>query len=219
MSIKFEPLGDHDRNGFSCEENQLNKYIKEIARQDQKKNSAQVYVAVDKDSPKKIIGFYTLCPASIPKADLPIENQKKLPKYPHISGYLIGRLARDQNYKSQGIGDLLMVNALKKVIAASEIASGNLVFVEAKNEKAREFYKKFGFESLQNNKDFLFLPISTIKNNPRCKDKKELPSFISIVLEGCKKLFTCYISHFLTAIFHVSYNSPFLAFPNFGDSL
>lgn len=191
MAIKFERLEDHDRNKFSCEEEELNKYIKEKANQDQRNGFAKVYIAVDDQHPKEIVGFYTFCPFSIPRIDLPEEYLKKLPKYPDIPGYLIGRLARDQRFRGQGIGELLLIDALRKIIEFSEIASGNAVFVEAKDDKARKFYEKYGFLPLPNpNKgNFLFLPLKTLKKNSSFKEEHKTPSAIWIIKEWFKGLF------------------------------
>lgn len=189
MAIKIERLGDHDRNNFSCEEEKLNSYIKERASQDQKNGFSQVYIAVDDNRPKEIIGFYTFSPSSVLRTDLPEEHIRKLPKYPGIPGYLIGRLARDQKYRGQGIGELLLIDALRKVEEANELASGNAVFVEAKNENAREFYKKYGFISTPNNENFLFLPIKSLKKDSPIIRENEFPSALSIIIRWLRSLF------------------------------
>jgi hypothetical protein len=64
----------------------------------------------------RLAGDYTLSADNIDARDLPegLVTQLNLPRYPYIGATLIGRLARDLLYKGQGVGKLLLVDALKK---------------------------------------------------------------------------------------------------------
>jgi predicted GNAT family N-acyltransferase len=120
-------------------------------------------VLVTTDS--RIAGYYTLSSTSIRLDDLPDELVKrlKLPRYPGVGATLIGRLARDLSFKGQGIGELLLADALKVALAVSrKIASAGVV-VETKDEHARRFYSEFGFTGFTETGNRLLLRMEAIE--------------------------------------------------------
>ena len=91
---------------------------------------------------------------------IPENLQKKLP-YKNLSVALLGRHARDSNYKGQGIWELLLVDALRRAYQASFSIGACAVVTEPINEKARAFYEVFGFISLESGR--MFIPMESIK--------------------------------------------------------
>jgi ribosomal protein S18 acetylase RimI-like enzyme len=168
MDLIIEQLNTrlHDRKFFDCGVAELNNFLKQHANQNQSKNISQTYVAVvavSADIHKKIYGYYTLSAGHIECDQLPESSKSKLPKYP-IPIARIGRLAVDKNYKGQGIGGFLLHDALTNVLNIADKMGVFSVVVDAKNDDAKSFYKKYGFTELQESKLTLFLPISTIKS-------------------------------------------------------
>ena len=78
---------------------------------------------------------------------------------------LLGRLARDVNYKGQGIGELLLADALKRAFAATSAIASWAVVTDPLNEKAAGFYEGFGFISLESGR--MFIPMETIRASIR----------------------------------------------------
>lgn len=114
----------------------------------------------------RIAGYYTLSADNIDAKDLPegIVTQLNLPRYPYIGAALIGRLARDLVYKGQGVGELLLADALQKSLYMSRDIASAAVVVDAKDEKAHQFYVDFGFIPFPDSKKRrLFLPMATIE--------------------------------------------------------
>jgi len=155
-----EALGNHhDRTQFDCGVTVLNDYVAKYAKQDVKRKAAAVFVLVDRSHATRMIGFYTLCATSVALSKLPEEVTKKLPRYPEIPAILVGRLARDVNYP--GVGQLLLSDAISRCVrVASEIAA-SLIVVDSKGDAATRFYAKFGFISLPQLPDRMFLPMAT----------------------------------------------------------
>jgi len=155
-----ESLGNHhDRTHFDCGVPVLNDYLAKYAKQDVKRKASAVFVLVDRSHAARIIGFYTLCAASVVLSELPEEVTKKLPRYPEIPAILVRRLARDVNYP--GVGRLLLSDAISRCVrVASEIAA-SLIVVDSKGDAATCFYEKFGFISLPKLSDRMFLPMQT----------------------------------------------------------
>jgi predicted GNAT family N-acyltransferase len=75
--------------------------------------------------------------------DLPQEllEQLKIPKYPRLPATLIGRLARHIDLKGHAVGEVLLVDALRKAVRATRTVASVAVVVEAKDENALKFYK------------------------------------------------------------------------------
>ncbi len=140
----------------------LDRYLKEQATQDAKKRVAAPYVLTSADG--RIAGYYTLSSDNIRVDDIPAEliKQLNLPRYPVVGATLIRRLARDLSFRGQGIGEVLLVDALKKALESSkQIASAAVV--DAKDDKAHAFYSAFGFIGFPETVKRLFLPMQTIE--------------------------------------------------------
>ena len=122
-----------------------------------------MYVLLAED---RIAGYYTLTAENIDARDLPegLVTQLNLPRYPYIGATLISRLARDLVYKGQLVGELLLVDALQKSLYMSRNIASAAVVVDAKDEKAHQFYVDFGFIPFPDSKKKrLFLPMATIE--------------------------------------------------------
>ena len=156
----IEALGsEHDRTDFSCGEPALDTYLQRQASQDIKRRIARVFVALG-DTPAKILGFYSLSAASFEKNALPAPLGKRLPHYP-VPAAVLGRLAIDQSCQSQGLGEILLLDAIHRVTHASKAMAVYAIIVDAKNDRARTFYERYGFLSFPTTPSRLFLPLET----------------------------------------------------------
>jgi GNAT superfamily N-acetyltransferase len=161
-SHKFESLSkDHDRDGFDCGVHELNDFLKRMARQQALKGVNRTFVAVDEAAPEKILGYYSLSAGSIGFESLPPQVSKKLPRYP-VPVVRIGRLAVDRSTQGLGMGGLLIAHALEAAIKVSDTIGVMAVVVDAKDEKAKQFYLHFEFIPFQDAPLSLFLPIETV---------------------------------------------------------
>lgn len=158
MITAIEPLGKHDRAAFSCGAAALDGWFHLRAGQDEKRNVARVFVAID--AQHGIVGFCSLSSFTLAIAELPLEHARRLPRYDAIPAALIGRLARDQRVRSQGVGGLLLADAVRRVVEASRSLAVFAIVVEATEEKAASFYRDFGFASFASRPLRLFMPVS-----------------------------------------------------------
>ena len=158
----FEPLGQkHDRAAFSCGVEPLDTYLQKQAGQDARKRAAAPFV-VTPDG-KTIAGYYTLSQYAIELGDVPDEVAKKLPKYPLVSATLLGRLAVSVDFRGQGLGEALLMDALYRCLILSEQVASTGVVVDAKDDEARAFYRKYGFIDLPKIDKRRFLPMATLE--------------------------------------------------------
>ena len=149
----------YDWGAFDCGVTSLNEYLKRYARQNAAKDLGVTYVAVALPEATFISGYYTLVGSAVARTVLPETN---LPNYP-IPSALIGRLAVDQTQQGQGLGRLLLLDALRRAQRLSETMGLFAVEVVALDEAARAFYLKYGFLPLQDDALHLYLPIKTIR--------------------------------------------------------
>jgi predicted GNAT family N-acyltransferase len=146
----------HDRAGFDCGVEALNRYLREQASQDMKRLAAGCWVLVDPDKPSEILGFYTLSTDSVLAHELETVSptvRKKLPRYPKLGAILLGRLAVATPSRNRGLGKKLLFDAISRCAAAEVPAP--LMLVDAKDEEAEAFYARYGFERLVSARYFL----------------------------------------------------------------
>jgi GNAT superfamily N-acetyltransferase len=134
----------HDVKAFDCGNDDLNVFIKSIAGQHQRKFISKSYLLIDDDVPTVVMGFYTLAVRRmVAKENLPPSVAKKLPR--EVPGFSLARLAVHKDLKGQGHGEYLMFHALIRAARVSHEIGGYALFVDAKDEDAAAFYKKYGF--------------------------------------------------------------------------
>ena len=150
----------HRREQFSCESPELTDFLRTRARKETKARASACFVLVPLAERGRIAGFYTLSATSVALEKLPDELAKKLPRYPSLPATLLGRLARDLSFKGQGIGDLLMVDALKRAYESSSVIGSVAIVTDPKDDRAAKFYAEFGFKPLNENR--MFLPMKAV---------------------------------------------------------
>jgi GNAT superfamily N-acetyltransferase len=153
----------HDRGSFDCGDPDLNFFIKNLSSSFLKRNLCAVYVLEDEKYPQMILGYYAIAPISVEYEKLPLNVKKKYPpKMEKIPAFLLGKLAVSEKFKGRGFGEILLMDALALIAEESGKLGGAFVMVEAKNEKAASFYRKYGFIPFPDNPLNLFLPVKTI---------------------------------------------------------
>lgn len=150
----------HDRARFNCGTEPLNNYLKVMANQQARNDNTRTFVLEDESEPSYIIGFYTLTMVAIDLEALPkkLRNKHRL----STSGGLIARLAVDRRYKGNGFGEWLLVDALKKLLTASETVGFPFIIVDAK-EGAEQFYINYGFTPFHDSANKLFITVADVR--------------------------------------------------------
>lgn len=160
MDLIFEPLGrEHDRSKFFCGQAGLDDWFRRRAGQDQRRDLARVFVAVD--SELGVVGFYSLSSFKLEFDDLPEELVRRLPRYNGVPAALIGRLARDDRVRGKGVGALLLADAVRRILGAARSLAVFAIMVDAKGERSAAFYEEFGFRRFPLNPNRLFLLASS----------------------------------------------------------
>ncbi|MGN6315107.1 GNAT family N-acetyltransferase [Trinickia sp.] len=136
----------------------MNDWLRNVASQHQKKNLSRTYVATASDDPQAILGYYALAATSVETDGMP---SVKLPR--NVSAVLLARLAVDTQHTGQGLGEYLLMHALDTVLMTAGAIGVQCVIVDAVDDNAAAFYKKYGSEAFTIAPLRLFLPVATIK--------------------------------------------------------
>jgi GNAT superfamily N-acetyltransferase len=150
----------HDRDRFDCGQPSLDRFIKELVSQYEKRNLGRTYVATQGED-RRVLGYHTLSSGALAFQSLPAAAAKKLPKHP-VPIVLLARLAVDRSVQGKRLGERLLIDALSRTVELSRSVGVHAVVVDAIDEGARAFYEKYGFLPLLDGELRLFLPVTTI---------------------------------------------------------
>ena len=151
----------HECKGFDCGVEPLNRYLHALAVQHGCKGISTTFVLVDDVEPRIVLGYYTLSAASLLFEALSDADRRRLPAYP-VPAARIGRLAVALPARGRRYGELLLQNAIKRILSARHILGVYAVVVEAKTEDAVAFYRRYGFRPCNFEDRKLYLPLGAL---------------------------------------------------------
>jgi GNAT superfamily N-acetyltransferase len=149
----------HDISRFGCGKPALNQYLKKYALINQQNEISRSYVTTRDD---RVVGYYTLTFGSISHEDATNKKNEALPQYP-IPVMLLARLAVDQKETGKGLGKGLLKDAMLRTIQAADIGGLRAMLTHAKDDAAKQFYQKYGFEESPVHPLTLMLSIKDIR--------------------------------------------------------
>lgn len=148
---KFDLTKKINVKAFSCGVPELDTYAIQLLKQDVKRGLTSCYCVQDSGS---LIGFYTLSNASVDASQY-LTVKKGVGKHIPVPVTLIGRLAVDTSHQGDGLGAVMLIDAIIRSIDASDVIASKALIVDAINEKAISFYEKFGFILIPDSKRML----------------------------------------------------------------
>lgn len=156
-----EPVAkQHDRKTFDCGDAELNGFLLRFARQGHEQNAAKTFCGIADDEPNRVLGFYSLAPASVSHELAPPAMVRGLARH-NVPGFLLARLAVDRTVAGQGLGGQLLLAAALRCLRVTEEIGGVLMIIEAKNDRAAHWYGGFGAEPLADRPLTLVAPLKT----------------------------------------------------------
>lgn len=161
---RLEPLtAAHRADAFDCGVPALNSYLTRRALGDQQAERTRIYVAV-RDT--HILGFFGLAAASVePQAATPrLARGQGTQAIPVI---LLARFAVDRREQGKHLGEAMLVEALRKASAAADTIGARAMLVHAKDDRARAFYERYGFEPSPTSPLHLILLMKDIRKSLR----------------------------------------------------
>lgn len=151
----------HDRKVFDCGEAALNWFLQTQAAKHQRQGFSRTFVLVEDGTPAQILAFYSLSNCEIGRKSLAENDLKGLPLYP-VPCVMLARLAVDQSRHGEKLGQHMLIDAIRRTALVSQQIGVHAIVVDAKDEKAKSFYERFGFTAIVENPLELYLPLATV---------------------------------------------------------
>jgi len=125
--------------------------------------SARTYVACARDDPARVVGYFSIAAAVEQRNALTSAKLRRgMPE--QVPLLLIGRLAVDAQWRGRGLGSALLADALRRCLAASEIAGVRGVAAHAIDEAAAAFYERHGFVRSPLGERVMLITIETVRS-------------------------------------------------------
>ena len=169
--IIIEPLDPqkHDRAAFSCGTARLDNFLKRTARKHQAGDFTRVWVATESGQ-TDILGYYALNAHTLEGNDLPGHLTKNAPRFGGIPAVYLSMIAVDRRYQGQGVGRILLADALSRAVDAADQIGLKAVVLDVIEdggaeitERRRAFYAAMGFQSLPSRPLRMFISIETVR--------------------------------------------------------
>jgi GNAT superfamily N-acetyltransferase len=154
-----EPISRrHDRAAFDCCDAALNEFLQRHARKSHELGGSKTFVAADGAA---ILGFYSLSPASVEFARAPAVVKRGLARY-DVPAFRMARLAVDLRFQGRGLGGQLLLAAGRRCLLAAAEVGGVALLIDAKNDRAAEWYASYGAVRLDDAPLILMLSLATV---------------------------------------------------------
>jgi GNAT superfamily N-acetyltransferase len=151
----------HDRSAFDCGDAALNEFLLRYARQSHDQGAAKTFLAID-DASNAILGFYSLAPASIAYDRTPELARRGLARH-EVAGFRLARIAVHAAWHGRGLGGQLLLAAGRRCLAVAAEVGGTILIIDAKNDRAADWYATYGAVPLLDAKKTLVLPLATLQ--------------------------------------------------------
>lgn len=166
-----EPVSSHhDRKAFDCGDSEMNEFLQRYARQSHERGGAKTFLAVSDADPQTVLGFYSLAPGALAFAQTPETLRRGLARH-DVPGFRLARLATDRRVQGHGLGGQLLVAAARRCLRAAAKAGGVLLIIDAKNERAAQWYASYGAVPLHDRPLTLVMALATFAAELKTKGK------------------------------------------------
>ncbi|MGE3289894.1 MAG: GNAT family N-acetyltransferase [Geminicoccaceae bacterium] len=148
-----EPLtAAHEVASVACGRPVLDRWLQIRALANQEKGFTIVMVVHEAG---RVVGYYGLAPTAALPATLPRTIRAGQPPNP-VPCLLLGQLAADLGWAGRGIGTALLAHALRRCVAGASLIGGRAVVVNALDQEAARFWRRWGFVASRDDPLVLF---------------------------------------------------------------
>ncbi len=158
--ILFEELtARHDLSRFRSGNSVLDSYLKREALARQKAGEVRVFVLIDTEEDEdRPLGYIALAATSA-YVPTPHPESDAIPHETFQYLALVAFLARDISWRGRGLGEILLLEALRQCVQAAQCIGLPGVFLEATKDGAA-LYERFGFVRVEEGQSYMYLPMS-----------------------------------------------------------
>lgn len=151
----------HELADFQSGEPVLDEWLPERAIANAESAASKTYVICPAGS-QRVVGFYAICMGQILNQEATGSMRRNMPR--HIPAVILGRLAIDQGWQGQGLGQALLQDVVARSLRASVEISARLLVVHAISPAAERFYLHHGFTRLPVDIPTFALDLVKLKN-------------------------------------------------------
>ena len=158
----------HDRQSFDCGDPAMNDFLRRYARQSHERNVSKTFCAIDIAIPNRVLGFYTVAPSAVAHEAVPASMTKGLAQH-EVAGFKLARIATDVAMAGQGLGGQLLAAVALRCLRIAAEAGGVLLIIDAKGERAAQWYASYGAAPLEDRPLTLVMPLATFAADLKAK--------------------------------------------------
>jgi GNAT superfamily N-acetyltransferase len=151
----------HRVDSFSCGHETLDRWLRAYAGQAQRRDAARTFVTTEAGG--TVAGYYTLVAAQVRHEAATAGVGRGISRHFPIPVALLARLAVDRRHQGKGLGRSLLLDALRRVIRASDEIAVRAITVDAIDARAAAFYSHFGFEPSPLAPETLMVPLEVAR--------------------------------------------------------
>lgn len=141
MSFVVEPFDErHDATWFDSGKPVLDMWLRNSARHAQRNRTSRTFVWHTGDG--VVVAFYSLAAHLLTRDGIGRIGRGSPDEIPAV---LLARLALSRGLHGQGLGSVLLADALRRAVRAGQNVGARFVVVDALDVAAAEFYAKHGF--------------------------------------------------------------------------
>lgn len=176
MLLSVEPFDParHKRGEFQTGIVSVDNYLKFTARKLFDANAAAVFVVADETD--TIVGFYSLSAILIDASELETASATKLfGKFKNVPATLLAMLGVDTRWQNQGIGRMLLADALRRSLISSKQVGSYCVVLDVLDdgdlETRMNLYASFGFRRMRTSRGLrMYVTMADLDRNFRPAD-------------------------------------------------
>lgn len=160
VSVPLDPAR-HDLSRFNSGEPDLDAWLRDSATTAARARVAQTFVWVPDTDDRGVIAYYALSAHAIPRAEAPSRIGRGVPD--PVPAALLAKLALERTLQGSGLGQVLLVDALQRIMRAGEHGPAvRAIVVDAATDAGRALYAKFGFVTAPGRTDRMLVRAETI---------------------------------------------------------
>jgi len=138
--------GTHHVASFDCGDTTLNDWLQRRAIKNENSGASRTFVVCEDNT---VIGYYSLAVGAIAREETSGKIRRNMPD--PIPVMVLGRLAVDANWQGKQIGTGMLKDAIQRTLIVAEQAGIRALLVHALSDKARSFYRHWGFHESPTN--------------------------------------------------------------------
>lgn len=151
----------HELTQFDSGQADLDAWLRDNAATAARARVAQTFVWLRDDNSEVVVAYYALSAHAIPRVEAPSRIGRGVPD--PVPAALLAKLALDRTLQGRGLGEILLVDALQRILLASDQGPAvRAIVVDAATDAGRALYLKFGFVAAPGRADRMMIRAETI---------------------------------------------------------